>query len=292
MENLTRTITCSICKETDHNMRTCPFGYVDHFKRTNYSLADPSHMEDLLVSELTQAMPAKCLFEPCYRFDPVFLLTEPLVAEVLPIDTVKCILLSDVSSRHLLSANASEKSELPVKKKFRFSDKLAIWSRPELKPWEFNAPMSENMSPDKMAVVFGEDKDDEEDIKLNALSAMNKVINTLCPKVNGLRSRGSESIMSKAMVAKEQQKNYMRRNNPIEFVMGEILTSTKVMEDLVNFPKKVLEKVCALIQDIIVEFNEEGREVYPLYESHAKIKKNNIKLLKDRIGIIEIYLNL
>ena len=71
--------------------------------------------------------------------------------------------------------------------------------------------------------------------------------------------------------------------------MGELLTSSTVMEDLELFPKETLEKANALIQDIIVELNE-GREVYPLYESGSKIKKPHIGLLENRSRIIELYL--
>jgi hypothetical protein len=55
------------------------------------------------------------------------------------------------------------------------------------------------------------------------------------------------------------------------------------------FPKDLLEKSRALIQDIIVELNE-GREVYPLYESGVKIKQPNIGLLETRSKVIELYL--
>ena len=71
--------------------------------------------------------------------------------------------------------------------------------------------------------------------------------------------------------------------------MCELLTSATVMEDLKLFPKDVLEKSRALIQDVIVELNE-GREVYPLYESGSKIKKPHIGLLENRSRIIELYL--
>ena len=255
-----RTVTCSICKETGHNRRTCPFGYADHFQPVECQLVNNRQ------------------FEPCYRFDPVCLLTEP-------VDTVKCILLSDLdtSNLNLLASTASSTStKLPIKKKLRFSD-----NAPQI--CEFDAPLSENKSPAKLPRIFGEDKDDAEDLKLKALSLLNKQINTLCPKVNDHALRRSVKAMPKSMVAIEQKKNFKCRIDPIKFVMGELLTSATVMEDLKLFPKDVLEKSKALIQDIIVELNE-GREVYPLYESGSKIKKPHIGLLENRSRIIELYL--
>ena len=55
-----RTVTCSICKKTGHNRRTCRA----HVKPVECRLVDP-------------ALNTR-RFEPCYRFDPVCLLTEPL----------------------------------------------------------------------------------------------------------------------------------------------------------------------------------------------------------------------
>jgi hypothetical protein len=259
-----RKVTCSICKETGHNMRTCPFGYADHFEPVECQLVNTRQ------------------YEPCYRFDPICFLNEPLVAELLPVDTVECILL-DTTNLDLLADTASKASKLlPIKKRVMFSDKA-----PQI--CVFYAPLSENKSPAKLPFRFGEDEDDAEDLKIKALSLLNKQINTLCPKVNDHALRRSVKAMPKSMVAIEQKKNFKCRIDPIKFVMGELLTSTTVMEDLKLFPKDVLEKSRALIQGIIVELNE-GREVYPLYESGSKIKKPHIELLENRSRIIELYL--
>ena len=95
-----RTVTCSTCKETGHNMRTCPFGYADHFEPVECQLVHARQ------------------FEPCYRFDPVCFLNE-----LLPIDTVNCILL-DTTNLDLLADTATKASKLlPIKKKVMFSDK-------------------------------------------------------------------------------------------------------------------------------------------------------------------------
>ena len=260
-----RTVTCSICKETGHNMRTCPFGYADHFEPVECQLVNARQ------------------FEPCYRFDPIFFLNEPLVAELLPLDTVECILL-DTSNLDLLADTAAKASKLLPKRR-----KMVMFSDKAPQICEFEANLSENKSPAKLPIIFGEDKDDAEDMKLKALSLLNKEINTLCPKVNDHKLRRSVKAMPKSMVAIEQKKNFECRIDPIKFVMGELLTSTTVMEDLKLFPKDVLEKSRALIQGIIVELNE-GREVYPLYESGAKIKEPNIGLLEIRSRIIELYL--
>ena len=246
-----RTVTCSICKETGHNMRTCPFGYADHFAPVECQLVNTRQ------------------FEPCYRFDPV------------------CILLSDLdtSNLNLLADTASSTStKLPIKKKLRFSD-----NAPQI--CEFDAPMSENTSPAKMPFRFGEDKDDAEDLKLKALSLLNTQINTLCPKVNDHELRRFVRIMPNSMVSKAQKINYTRRIEPIKFVMGELLLSETVMEDLKFYPKDVLEKSKALIQNIIVELNE-GRKVYPLYENAFMINKTHIELLETRSRIIELYLKI
>ena len=262
-------------------MRTCPFGYADHFEPVECQLVNARQ------------------FEPCYRFDPIFFLNEPLVAELLPVDTVECILL-DTTNLDLLADTAAKASKLlPIKKKVMFSN-----NAPQIR--EFYAPLSENESHPKLPIIFGEDEDDDEDLERNALSLLNKQINMLCPKVNDyemlprqvlaadeiriLLYRGrSVKVMPKSKVAIEKKKNFECRIDPIKFVMGELLTSATVMEDLKLFPKDVLEKSRALIQGIIVELNE-GREVYPLYESGAKIKEPNIGLLEIRSRIIELYL--
>ena len=205
-------------------------------------------------------------FEPCYRFDPVSLLLSAV----------------DTSNLDLLADTTTKASKLSIKKKLRFSD-----NAPQI--CEFDAPMSENKSPVKMPRIFGEDIDDDEDLKLMELSVLNKLINTFSQKVNDHALRRSVKVMPKSEVAIEQKKNFKCRNNPIKFVMGELLTSATVMEDFELYPKDVLEKSRALIQDIIVELNE-GREVYPLYESGSKIKKPHIGLLENRSRIIELYL--
>ena len=206
-------------------------------------------------------------FEPCYRFDPV------------------CLLLSDVDTSNLdLLAESASSNKLPIKKRVMFSD-----NAPQI--CEFEAPLSENKSPAKMPFRFGEDKDDAEDLKLKALSLLNKQINTLCPKVNDHELRRFVRIMPNSMVSKAQKINYTCRIEPIKFVMGELLLSETVMEDFKLYPKETLEKANALIQDIIVELNE-GREVYPLYENAFKINKTQIGLLESRSKIIELYLKI
>jgi len=262
---------CKICREFGHNKRTCVRLYVQ-------------------INE-----PVVCR------------LRDNVLAELLP---VECILL-DTSNLDLLADTASKASKLlPIKKRVMFSNNATSFYIQDAsnnkihfvtteyvghagtvpaKICEFDAHLSENESHPKLPIIRGEDKDDAEDLKLKELSLLNKEINTLCPKVNDHELRRSERIMPKSKVAIEQKKNFKSRINPIKFVMGELLTSKTIMEDLELFPKDALEKTRALIQDIIVELNE-GREVYPLYESSAKIKLPNIGLLEKRSRIIELYL--
>ena len=284
---------CSLCKETGHNIRTCPFGYREHFEPVECHLLDKNFHNTCPFGYTDYFEQVDCSFNsptnpqltgtqqisqisPCCNFEIVRRLNEPLFAELLhpqSVDTFNLILLSDV---------AYSVAYLPIKKKVNFSNESP-------KILEFSTPMSENASLPKIPKVPLEDKDDVEDTKLKMISVLNREKNTLCPNVNNHELRRNTKIMKKSVVSEKKKQNYFMRVNPVKFVMGELLSSSRPKEDLIHYPKDILEKVILLIQNVILELNA-GREVYPLYESSTNIKKVNIRFLEIRKGMIELYI--
>ena len=172
-------------------------------------------------------------------------------------------------------------SHMPyLKPKLRFSE-------PEIR--EFEGELSDNAKVLPLPRVIGEDCDDDEDFDLKKQSMYNKYKNTFCSKVNDHVLRESTTIISKRKVAEAKNKNYMSRNEPVKFVMGRLITSTTIENDMDLFTNEFLYMVRNMIHIVITQLKD-GREVYPLYKNSISIKKVNIPLLFNRIQCINRYL--
>ena len=131
------------------------------------------------------------------------------------------------------------------------------------------------------------DKDEEES---NELYNFNKEINGLSPKVNDFDSLRKTVFTSKDKIYESRIKNYKAFHNPARFLVGEFLTSTTPTPFLEMFPKEISEDIKKNIEEILSDFENDLVEVYPLYMSSSTITKAHLKILQNRVNVINIYL--
>ena len=83
---------------------------------------------------------------------------------------------------------------------------------------------------------------------------------------------------------------HLKGPNPLRFLMGILLTSSNIMNDISKLELNTLNEVKSMIDLVIEDFETDKIDFYMLYEYGACLKKEHILMLKNKLGFINSYI--
>lgn len=103
--------------------------------------------------------------------------------------------------------------------------------------------------------------------------------------------KNMKELLSKSQVKEAQLLNWQKRGpQPLRYLMGHLLLSGSIKEEIKNIEPSVLKKIVQMLDQTVSDLEKEKISIYVLYEAGAKIFKKNTGLLKGHSKIIKDFL--